>query len=65
MIGNSLRSDAAPVLDLGGWAVHVPYELTWELEQADDEAKVRSAPRFRELGSLADVPALLSTIATD
>ncbi len=35
MIGNSLKSDIVPVLEIGGWAVHVPYELTWALEEAD------------------------------
>ena len=32
MVGNSLRSDIAPVLALGGYGVHVPYHLTWALE---------------------------------
>ena len=32
MIGNSLRSDIAPVLELGGWGVHVPYHTTWAHE---------------------------------
>ena len=59
MVGNSLRSDAAPVLDLGGWAVHVPHELTWALEAADDETQVRSNPRFREVTTLEEVPGLL------
>ncbi len=59
MVGNSLRSDAAPVLDLGGWAVHVPHELTWALEHHDDEDAVRAHQRFREAASLVEVPALL------
>ena len=59
MVGNSLRSDAAPVLDLGGWAVHVPHELTWALEHHDDEDAVRGHPRFRELPSLVEVPVAL------
>jgi putative hydrolase of the HAD superfamily len=63
MIGNSLRSDAAPVLALGGWAVHVPHELTWALESPDDEAEVRSNARFREAATLAEVPALLGELA--
>ena len=63
MVGNSLRSDAAPVLELGGWAVHVPHALTWALEAADDEREVRASPRFRELPSLEDVPALLAELA--
>lgn len=32
MVGNSERSDVAPVLALGGWAAHVPYAVTWEHE---------------------------------
>jgi putative hydrolase of the HAD superfamily len=63
MIGNSLRSDAAPVLALGGAAVHVPHELTWALEAADDESAVRSHERFREVASLVDVPKALEELA--
>ena len=28
MVGNSLRSDIEPVLRLGGWGVHMPYQVT-------------------------------------
>jgi putative hydrolase of the HAD superfamily len=33
MVGNSLRSDILPVLELGGHAVHIPYHITWAHEQ--------------------------------
>jgi putative hydrolase of the HAD superfamily len=33
MVGNSLRSDIEPVVELGGWGVHMPYHLTWAHEQ--------------------------------
>ena len=33
MIGNSLKSDVLPVLNIGGYAVHVPFHTTWEHEQ--------------------------------
>jgi len=33
MVGNSLRSDVAPVVALGGVGVHIPYHLTWVHEQ--------------------------------
>lgn len=33
MIGNSLRSDIEPVVQLGGWGVYMPYHLTWAHEQ--------------------------------
>ena len=34
MIGDSLRSDVLPVVEAGGWAVHVPAELSWSHEHA-------------------------------
>jgi len=55
MIGNSLRSDVAPVLALGGWAAHVPHELTWELEKVEDDSVFDAHPRFRAMTSLAEV----------
>jgi putative hydrolase of the HAD superfamily len=35
MIGNSLRSDILPVVHIGGYAIHVPYHLTWQHEHVD------------------------------
>ena len=35
MVGNSLRSDILPILELGGSAVYIPYETTWLHEVAD------------------------------
>lgn len=32
MVGNSLKSDILPVLELGGAAVYIPNELTWSHE---------------------------------
>jgi putative hydrolase of the HAD superfamily len=55
MVGNSLRSDVAPVLALGGWAAHVPHELTWALERVEDESVFAVEPRFRSMASLAEV----------
>ncbi|MUP39032.1 HAD family hydrolase [Labilibaculum euxinus] len=37
MVGNSLKSDVLPVLNLGGKAVHVPFHTTWEHELVSDE----------------------------
>lgn len=36
MIGNSLKSDILPVINTGGYAVHVPYHITWAHEQVED-----------------------------
>jgi putative hydrolase of the HAD superfamily len=32
MVGNSLKSDIAPVIELGGWGVYMPYHSTWAHE---------------------------------
>jgi len=32
MIGNSLRSDISPVLEVGGWAIHLSGHTTWSYE---------------------------------
>lgn len=35
MVGNSVKSDILPVLEIGARAIHIPYEITWELEMAE------------------------------
>ena len=54
MIGNSLRSDIAPVLQLGGWGVHMPYHTTWAHEnEADLDG---DTARLRTVGNAAELP---------
>lgn len=60
MVGNSLRSDIAPVLEVGGWAVHVPNELTWDHEMA--VGPVDGKERFFEVGHLREIPALVERV---
>jgi len=60
MAGNSLKSDILPVLEIGGAALHVPYELSWMLDRTD---QIPAAPgRFFQLGSLRELPALLERV---
>ena len=35
MIGNSVKSDIAPVVNLGGTAIHTPHEVVWVHEMMD------------------------------
>jgi putative hydrolase of the HAD superfamily len=37
MIGNSLKSDVLPILNMGGYGIHIPYHTTWEYEKIDFE----------------------------
>ncbi len=63
MIGNSLRSDIAPLLELGAWGVHIPYHVTWAHET---EADVDDAhPRLRLAKQASELPALVDAISHD
>lgn len=58
MIGNSIKSDVLPVLEIGGHAVHVPYHTTWAHEHA--EANVDHT-NFKQVHHINDIlPFLLS-----
>jgi putative hydrolase of the HAD superfamily len=59
MVGNSLRSDVIPMIEAGGWGVHVPHELTWSYEHA--EAPKRH-PRFHRIDTLGDLPPLIEAL---
>ena len=37
MVGNSLKSDVIPILNIGATAVHVPFHTTWAHEVVPDE----------------------------
>src|SRR3546814_19554058 len=53
MIGNSLRSDIAPVLSLGGWGVHMPYHTPWShANEPTAAARRETMPRARPPGAL-------------
>jgi putative hydrolase of the HAD superfamily len=53
MVGNSPRSDILPVLEIGGWAVHVPAALSWAHEH--DEVPEGARHRYVELRTLLDL----------
>jgi putative hydrolase of the HAD superfamily len=60
MVGNSLRSDVAPVVELGGTAVHIPYQVTWSHEQVPEESLPRKG--WHRLDSIAELSALLGSL---
>jgi len=60
MVGNSIRADILPVLELGGWGVYVPYDLTWSHEMVDLPQGYDG--RFFEVDHLALLPGLLKKI---
>jgi putative hydrolase of the HAD superfamily len=63
MVGNSLRSDIAPVLALGGWGVHMPYHVTW-VHETHAALPEGAAARLREAAAPADLPAAVASLAS-
>ncbi len=52
MIGNSLKSDVLPVLEMGSYGIHVPFHTTWEHEKVD---VVITDPRFYHVEQISDI----------
>jgi putative hydrolase of the HAD superfamily len=53
MVGNSLKSDILPVVEIGGKAIYVPYEITWLHEQTAPEEQHNG--KYIEVEKLYDV----------
>lgn len=51
MIGNSVKSDIAPAVAVGGWAIHTPHEIVWVHEMMDMPA----SDRIIEVSGIGDI----------
>lgn len=58
MVGNSLKSDIVPILELGGYGVYIPFHVTWQHEYHDEE-EIKN-DRYYKINSIKELPALLS-----
>ena len=52
MIGNSYKSDIEPVLELGGFGIHIPFHITWIHEKSKEEEE---HPNWIKLNSIKEV----------
>jgi putative hydrolase of the HAD superfamily len=59
MIGNSLRSDILPVLDIGASAVYIPASLTWAHEMTDSPT---NHPNFSQIDQFSQIPTLIQEL---
>lgn len=51
MIGNSVKSDIAPVVNIGGWAINTPHEVVWVHEMMDmpESDRIIEVKNIREI----------------
>lgn len=60
MVGNSLKSDVLPVLELGGYGVHIPFRITWIHEKVEGAVE---HPRFFEIEHARELIGVLGKIS--
>ncbi len=58
MIGNSLKSDILPLVNIKAHAIHVPFHTTWAHEQVTEDEKNGKA--YKTINSLSDILKLLN-----
>jgi putative hydrolase of the HAD superfamily len=63
MVGNSLKSDILPVLELGGAGAYIPYHITWAAERVEDVPAERS--RFFHLKTVRELPGVVTRLGAD
>ncbi len=55
MVGNSLKSDILPVLNIGGYATHIPFRTTWAHERIDFEIKHENFTTAKEVSQILNL----------
>ncbi len=53
MIGNSLKSDVLPLLEIGASAIHIPFHTTWAHEEVSKQDALNSD--YKTLGSIKEI----------
>ncbi len=53
MIGNSLKSDILPLVNLGAYAIHIPFHTTWDHEKVNQEELTNK--RYIELKDIRSI----------
>ena len=51
MVGNSFKSDIRPVLEIGGYGIHIPFHVTW-LHEKVEEFDHHRLMRLKEISEL-------------
>ena len=61
MVGNSLKSDVLPVVELGGQGVYIPYHVTWAHEVVEHHPDEHNG--YYELENIGQLPDLIEQLS--
>jgi putative hydrolase of the HAD superfamily len=56
MVGNSVRSDILPILNIGAKAIHIPFDVMWQHERNHESTENHNFP---EVSKISEILALL------
>ncbi|MFL1683940.1 HAD family hydrolase [Coprobacter secundus] len=59
MVGNSVKSDILPILQLGGRGIYIPCHTTWIHETAECP---QESPYFKQIQNFTQIPEILQTM---
>lgn len=55
MVGNSIKSDILPVVNIGAKAIHVPFEVTWQHESHHDSVEFHDFITVNKISELLNL----------
>jgi putative hydrolase of the HAD superfamily len=55
MVGNSLKSDILPVINLGGYGVYVPYHVTWAHEKTEMNTETERMIQIKKISEITGI----------
>ncbi len=55
MVGNSMKSDILPVLEVGSFAIHIPFHTTWEHEMVNQEIRHINFKELKKVTQILDL----------
>lgn len=55
MVGNSVKSDVLPVINIGANAIHIPFEVTWQHETHHDSTETSDFITVAEISEILKI----------
>lgn len=52
MVGNSVRSDILPVLNIGAQAIHIPFDVMWQHEKNHESTENQEFPEVSKISEI-------------
>lgn len=55
MVGNSLKSDILPVVNIGGYGIYIPYHVTWAHEIPEHTQEIENYCEIKHISEISEI----------